>query len=142
MAGLLALAALGAFMAIRGQAPRETGVRDMASAGGPSPLWAGVRYLFVVRLEVSDDMARAILESKAVEALELAPASEPPFWAKPGEPFSDRVAAFRFLARGNGSVTLGSNFYEVGRLEKVVRLDGQPFSSPAPADVQSAEGWS
>ena len=135
---LLALGAVGVLMltaktASLGPPP------DVAPTGAPSPLWAGVRYLFVVRLEVTEEMARAILEAKGVEALEFSSATVAPFWAKPGVPYSDRVAAFRFLAKGNGSVTPGSNFYEVGRLERVVRLDGQEFSAPAPDG--GSEGW-
>lgn len=136
IAVLLALGVLGALALTAKTASLDP--PDMAPVGGPAPLWAGVRYLFVVRLEVTEEMARAILEAKGVEALEFGPAAVAPFWTKPGEAFSTRVAAFRFLAKGNGSVTPGSNFYEVGRLERVVRLDGLPFSAQPATD---AEGW-
>lgn len=104
---------------------------DVALPGSPQPLRAGVRYLFLVRLEAPEAEARATLEAKNVENLEFAPASVPPFWTQPGELYSTRVAAFRVAPQGNGTITLGDPFYGIGRLEKVVRLDGQPFDAEA-----------
>lgn len=105
--------------------------RDMARPllGVPQPLRAGVKYLFVVRTELPDQQVQSVLEPKGVEALEMAPATVPPFWAKPGESYSARVAAFRATPQGNGTVTLGDPFYGVGRLEQVVRLDARPFDA-------------
>ena len=100
-----------------------------AGAGAPAALYAGVPYLFIVRLEASDEMARATLEPKGAADLEMSPATTPPFWAEPGAAYSTRVAAFRATPQGNSTVSLGEPFYGIGRLEKVVRLDGQPFNA-------------
>lgn len=110
----------------RGAAPRDTAI---SSLGVPQPLRAGVKYLFLVRTEQPDETVRSTLAPKGVEALELTTAPVPPFWAKPGESYSARVAAFRATPQGNGTITLGDPFYGVGRLERVVRLDGQPFDA-------------
>lgn len=109
----------------------EGTARDMAKPllGVPQPLRAGRKYLFLVRTELPDEQVRSVLAPKGVEALEMAPATVAPFWAKPGESYSARVAAFRATPQGNGVITLGDPFYGVGRLEKVVRLDGQPFDA-------------
>ena len=107
-------------------APEDTAISTL---GVPQPLRAGVKYLFLVRTEQPDEVVRSTLAPKGVEALELSTAPVAPFWAKPGESYSARVAAFRATPQGNGTVTLGDPFYGVGRLERVVRLDGQPFDA-------------
>lgn len=108
---------------------RESG--SIAPRLGAQPVRAGVPYLFVVRLEADDETATGVLESKGVEMLQLAPATRAPFWSKPGELYSTRAASFKAVPQGNGSVTLGEPFYGIGRLEQLVRLDGQPFASEA-----------
>jgi hypothetical protein len=105
---------------------------DMAMPGaGPQPLRAGTGYLFFVRLETSDEAATAALAPKGAQNLTFGEATVPPFWTRPGESYSTRIASFKATPAGNGQVTLGDPFYGIGRLEKVVRLDGQEFSAPA-----------
>lgn len=114
-------------------APVDTGAAvNEASADGPAELEPGVRYLFVVRLEATPEHARQVLEGKKVEGLQFVPASEPAFWVQPDEPFSTTAATFMATAQGRAFVTLGDPFYGVGRLEKLVRLDGLPFGTGAP----------
>lgn len=126
---LLGAAAAVAFIVYdksRGSSPKDTAISTL---GLPQPLRAGVKYLFLVRTELPDAQVQAVLAPKGVEALEMQPATVAPFWAKPGESYSARVAAFRATPQGNGVITLGDPFYGVGRLERVVRLDGQPFDA-------------
>lgn len=92
--------------------------------GEPISLFAGHRYLFIVRLSTNDTTAEAVLTPKDVEGLTLSKASNPPPWATPGASFSNRVAAFRFTARGNSTVELGQDIYGIGQLENVVQLSG------------------
>lgn len=128
----LALGTVG-FIVYTKMGQRPVGVTD-ALRGAPQPLVAGVPYLFNVRLDVTDEAAREVLESKGVEMLVFASASQPPFWAVTTGapvPFSSRVASFKATPEGNGQVTLGEVFYGIGRLESVARLDGRAFSTPA-----------
>ncbi len=134
----LAAAGVGLFVLSRksGSAPSSTS----APSNGPQPLWAGVPYLFIVRLDVgvTDEAARAALEPKGVEMLVLAPAVNPPFWVTtlngvPAGVWSQRVASFKATPKGNSTVTLGNPFYGVGRLETLARLDGRPFAEAAGA---------
>lgn len=98
-------------------------------SASPVPLYAGVPYLFLVRLEKSEQEARAALEPKGVENLLFTPSGNPPAYAAPGESFGTTTASFKFVPRGNSaSVTLGLPMYGIGRLEQLVRLDGRPFS--------------
>jgi hypothetical protein len=90
--------------------------------GGPVELVQGGRYLFIVRLSASDAAAEAVLTPKGVEELNFSPATNPPPWTAEGEPYSARVASFRFTAKGRSTVELGQDFYGIGRLEKVVPL--------------------
>lgn len=123
---LLALAAIGYVVY-----EKTRGVADVAQVGVPQPLRAGVRYLFLVRLDASMETAQAVLAPKGVERIEFSPATVPPFWAAPGAVFSTSLVSFIAQPAGNGTVTVGEPFYGIGRLERVVRLDGQPFSAPA-----------
>lgn len=127
----LLLGGAGLFLASRGSSSAVP--KDTATPGAPMPLRAGVPYLFLVRLEATEDAARETLESKGVENLMFTPASVPPFWAKVGDRFGTTAASFKATPAGNSSVTLGQPFYGIGRLEVLVRLDGQPFATPAPA---------
>lgn len=127
---LLALGTVG-FIVYQQMSRRPVGVTD-AARGGPQPLFAGTPYLFNVRLDVPDDAAREVLESKGAEMLVFASASQPPFWALTTGapvPFSTRVASFKATPQGNGTVTLGEPFYGIGRLESVARLDGRAFAA-------------
>jgi hypothetical protein len=130
IAALLAAGAVGLFVL-----SRQVGSRTSARPGKVEPLRPGVRYLFILRLDagVTDERAREVLEAKAVENLVLSPALTPPFWAAAGQPFSSRVASFKFTARGSATVTLGEPFYGIGRLETLVRLDGLPFDAEGPS---------
>lgn len=124
----LALGVAGYFVIDR---VSRTSVEDEAKAGVPVPLQPGIRYLFLVRLESTEASARPVLESKGVEQLKFTTDSMvPPFWTKPGEPFSTAVASFIAEPKGSSTIELGTPFYGVGRLEKLIRLDGQPFSTP------------
>src|SRR6185369_10972668 len=116
---------------------RSKEVADMAAPGSPQPLRAQVPYLFFVRLEATEAAARAALEPKGVSMVVFAPASVPPFWAQVGEPYPTSAVSFKATPAGNAAITLGQSFYGIGRLEKVVRLDGQPFTAPGPTDVEA-----
>ncbi len=134
MASFLPLLVLGAAgFALWSKTQSGAAPGDTATPGAPMPLRAQVPYLFIVRLETTDEAAAAVLESKGVDSLEFGPASAPPFWAKPGETYSTRIASFKATPNGNGSVTLGDPFYGIGRLNTLVRLDGQPFTAEAPS---------
>jgi hypothetical protein len=129
----LALGAIGYVVFERVKASSNE-VTDSAVVGKPEPLWAGVPYLFMLRLEATEAVARPVLESKGVEMLVFAPATVTPFWAKPGDVIGTTVASFRAVPHGNSTITLGMPFYGIGRLESLVRLDGQPFEAP-PAEA-------
>jgi hypothetical protein len=131
----LALGAVGYVLFSRAQSGSKT--PDEASVNGPQPLQAGVKYLFLVRLEKPETEARAVLESKGVESLLFGPAAVTPFWAKPGDAYGTVAASFMATPRGSSSITLGDPFYGVGRLESLTRLDGQPFGAPPPGDEGS-----
>lgn len=123
---LLGLAGLGYWALTR----RSSGApQSSASVAAPVPLYAGIPYLFLVRLEKSEDEARAVLEPKGVLNLLFTPSGNPPAYAAPGEPFGTTTASFKFVPRGNSAaVQLGLSMYGIGRLEQLVRLDGRPFS--------------
>jgi hypothetical protein len=123
---LLVLGAVG--YAIFGKAKAAPGA---AQSLLPLPLRAGVPYLFVIRLETTDDDAQTVISTKGAENIEFTSASVPPFWAQPGETFSTRAVVFQVTPRGNATLSLGDDFYGIGRLEKLVRLDGQPLSALA-----------
>jgi hypothetical protein len=127
---LVALGAAGLVLSkMRGASSGESSAPISAD---PVPLRAGVPYLFLVRLDVSDAAARPVLEEKGVENLEFSPASVVPFWLpEDATEFSTRIASFKAVPRGNSHVSLGMPFYGVGRLERLVRLDARPFSEPA-----------
>lgn len=125
------LAAAGVGYLLLGKAKNGSAPTDTAERGSPQPLRAGVPYLFIVRLDKPEAEARPVLEGKGVQELVFSPASNPPFWVKSG-PFSMAVASFKATPAGNSKVTLGEPFYGIGRLETLVRLDGQPFATPAP----------
>jgi hypothetical protein len=95
-----------------------------AIPAGPTtaPLMAGTPYLFVVRLSALEDAARATIESKGGTMIEFSPAINPPFWATSGEAFSTSVVSFKATPAGNSTVSLGDDFYGIGRLERVIRL--------------------
>lgn len=127
---LFAAGAVGLFMLAR----KGGGGANTAAPGQAYPLHAGVGYLFIVRLgtDITDEEARSVLDAKHVESLVLGPAVNPPFWATTGAiVFSNRIASFKATPPGNSSVTLGEPFYGIGRLETLVRLDGQPFTAEA-----------
>lgn len=135
---LAALAALG-YAAVELSRKLPVGVTD-AEPLGPQPLRAGVPYLFQVRLTSSGDpvgemAAEDVLKSKGASMIVFSPAILPPFWSSPGAAFSTRVASFKVTPQGNATVTMGQDFYAIGRLEKVARLDGQPFAAPGPYDA-------
>lgn len=108
----------------------QRGPRDVAQPGSPQPLYGGVKYLFLVRLETTEAEAREKLEVKGIENLQFTRALNPPFWVQQGLPYSPVVASFMSTPSGNSQLTLGSDFYGVGKLERLVRLDGMPFSTP------------
>ena len=116
---LLVLVAVG--WAFLGKAKAEPGA---AQSLLPLPLRAGVRYLFVIRLETTDSDAEAVLRAKGAESIEFTDAGVPPFWAQPGETYSTRAVVFQVTPRGNATLSLGDSFYDIGRLEKLVPLDG------------------
>lgn len=93
---------------------------------GPTtvPILAGESYLWIVRLSplTHEDAARAIVESKGATMVEFASASVPPFWATSEDPGSERIISFKATPQGNSTVTLGQDFYGIGRLERVIRL--------------------
>lgn len=126
--GLLTIASvLGALAwSRRGQSGPAVLPTD-AVPGQRVQLWQGAPYLFIVRTIAPDEAVKAALANKGVVDLEFAEATVPPFWAKPGEHYSNRAAAFRKTLEGSAVVTLGDAFYGVGQLEKVARLDGQPI---------------
>lgn len=127
----LVLGAVGYLMFGRSALATSTGVRDKALPGSPQPLRAGIPYLFIIRLDVAEAKAREVLEGKGVQNLLFSPASNPPFWLTTASlPFSTRIASFKATPAGNSQVTLGDPFYGIGRLETLVRLDGQPFAAP------------
>lgn len=99
-------------------------------AASPLPLRAGVPYLFILRLEASDESATTVLSQKGVTGLEFTPAENPPFWAQPGETYSTRLASFMVTPNGNATVSLGDPFYGIGRIERLIRLDGQALAAP------------
>lgn len=123
---LLGLAAgLGvAFYKSRAGAPPSS-----SAPSSPVPLYAGVPYLFLVRLETSEDEARPVLEAKGVENLLFSESSNPPAFAAPGEDYGHVTASFKAVPKGSSAaLTLGMPFYGVGRLEQLVRLDGRAFT--------------
>ena len=124
---LLAAAGLGfALYKARTGTPATTAPLDRAK---PVPLYAGVPYLFLVRLEKPEDEAREVLEGKGVESLLFTPSSNPPAYVTGGESWSTTTASFKAVPNGNSAgVSLGMPFYGVGRLEQLVRLDSRPFS--------------
>lgn len=131
--GLLALTgALGMVLWKKHQSPfgASYALESDGQPGRPLGLQQGVRYLFVVRTIAPDEAVKAALADKGVEGLEFAEASVPPVWAKPGEHYSNRAAAFKKTLGGSSTVTLGDSFYGIGQLEKVARLDGLPFDAP------------
>jgi hypothetical protein len=134
MTSLLPWLALGAVAYLVVDKQQKAEIADMAAPGSPQPLRAGVGYLFFVRLEATEEAARAVLAPKGVSMLLFGPATNPPFWAQVGQPYSTAFASFKATPAGNGSITLGDPFYGIGRLEKVVRLDGQPFTAEAPGE--------
>lgn len=125
---LLLLAALG--IGAAALAFRRGATSSSAAVGAPAKLQAGVPYLFIVRLDVPDAQAETTLESKGVEMLEFAEVTSAPPWAVPGQPASPRVASFKATPAGNSTVTFGMPFYGIGKLERISRLDGQPFDAP------------
>lgn len=129
----LAIGAAG-WLALRSTASIAPNILTTSSAAPPAeplPLRAGVPYLFLVRVETTDETARALLESKGVENIEFSPAENPPPWTNPGETYSTRVVSFKAVPRGNGTVTVGDPFYGIGRLDTLVRLDGMPLEALA-----------
>ncbi|HEY3493838.1 MAG TPA: hypothetical protein VGK73_04100 [Polyangiaceae bacterium] len=129
---LIAAAAAGfvVFDKLRGPAASS------AQTGAPVPLRAGVPYLFIVRLGVSDYQASEVLATKpAVENVEYSDALNPPFWA-PTDTTPARLVSFKATPQGNGAISLGDPFYGIGRLERLVRLDGQPIDAPV-----AVAGW-
>jgi len=138
--GLLTLASvLGAFAwSRRSSAPGFGLLPSDARPGERVQLRQGAPYLFIVRTIAPDDAVRAALATKAVEGLEFAEATVPPFWSKPGEHYSNRAAAFRKTLDGNAVVELGQAFYGIGQLEKVARLDGQPIEPLPPLSAPAA----
>jgi hypothetical protein len=122
----LALGATALIVYLKLKAPN---VRDMAQPGANEPLRAGVPYLFVVRLApgVSEDQIKATIESKGGVGIVFGPASIRPVWATPGDIIGDRAVSFKVTPQGNATVKLGDPFYGVGRLEAIVRSDGQTF---------------
>lgn len=130
-----AMLGIGGYLAFgRLASATSTGVKDKAAPGSPQPLRAGVPYLFIIRLDKPEAEARPILESKGVQNLLFSPAVNPPFWVSSGL-FSQLVASFKATPAGNSSVTLGDPFYGIGRLETVVRLDGQPFAASSSGEL-------
>jgi hypothetical protein len=123
---MLALGATALIVYLKLKAPN---VRDMAQPGASEPLRGGVPYLFVVRLApgVSEDQIRATIESKGGIAIVFGPASVRPAWATPSDVLGDRAVSFKVTPQGNATVKLGDPFYGVGRLEAIVRTDGQVF---------------
>jgi hypothetical protein len=109
----------------------QTGVTDMARPGVVEPLRAGVPYLFIVRLTpgVTDDAARAVVESKGGGSIVFAAASVRPAWSTPADVISDRVVSFKVTPAGNATLSLGDPFYGIGRIESIVRFDGQKFGA-------------
>ena len=104
--------------------------------GGPQPLYAGVPYLFIVRMPPADDdaeaeaqreSARAFLATKAATLVTFAPITLPPEF-RPSGTLGSEIVSFRVVPAGNSIVQRGKPFYELGTLEKVTRLDGQPFA--------------
>ena len=104
--------------------------------GGPQPLYAGVPYLFLVRLPLVEDdesaeaqreAARSFLATKAATMVTFTPVTVPPEF-RPSGTIGDEVVSFRVVPAGDSTVQRGKPFYDLGTLEKVVRLDGRPFS--------------
>lgn len=93
---------------------------------GPTtvPIIAGTPYLWIVRLGpgTHQDAARGVVESKGATMVEFAEASTPPFWATSDDPGTTRVLSFKATPQGDSTVTLGQDFYGIGRLERVIRL--------------------
>ena len=107
---------------------------------GPQPLQAGIPYLFLVRLppvvglpamEAQHAAVIDFLVKKKAEMIEFAPATVPPFYAKPGVPFGQEIVSFKVVPSGNSTIQRGQPFYDIGTLDVVARLDGKPFATPA-----------
>ena len=129
--GVLALSRLRS-----GSAPPDS----EAPRGSAVTMTAGRPYLFIVRLPLGtgpadDSAARRLIEQKGGTNITLSEASVAPFWAEPGQPYSKVVLSFRATPQGNSTIELGMDFYGIGRLEKVVALDGMPFEGPPPEIV-------
>jgi len=113
---LLAAAGLGAGLWLRTRSSSPPG--DSAHPGAPAPLYPGVPYLFVVGVRQDPSDALATLEDKGAAAIE----------------FSGASVSFRATPEGRSTVTLGQDFYGIGPIEALVRMDGQPLTR-APALV-------
>lgn len=101
--------------------------------GGPQPLFAGVPYLLMVRMPPTEDTeaqrehARAFLATKAATMVVFSPITVPPEF-RPAGALGTEVVSFRVVPAGNSTVQRGKPFYDLGTLESVSRLDGQPFA--------------
>lgn len=115
---LLILAAVGAALWLASRTPPQ------AYANAPSGIvvmiHAGVPYQFVVQLYTSESPAQT--QTALHAALTAAGAKD--------IAFSKSRVAFDIVPKKSDTTTVGSPLTGLGRIERITRLDGKPFTAP------------